>query len=77
LSAAIQHYSDLDSIVVKPLIRGFQNTDQTLIIDAVSSTLVNSGYLQRMTDSEKLAIHERLKGMLRPSLAYLILSAKV
>lgn len=77
LSSSMSNYPDLDSVVVKPLIHGFHETDQSMVIDAISSALSSSSYLQRMTDAEKLAIHERLKGMTRPGLAYLMLAAKV
>lgn len=77
VKSVIEKYPELDEVVVKPLVEGFYQTDQCMIIDAVSITLNQSKYIMRMTDAEKLAIHERLKGMSRPSLAYLGLSARV
>jgi hypothetical protein len=76
LATALKSNNDLDDIIAKPLISEFHQTDNAMVIDAVSYVLTNS-YLQRMTDAEKLAIHERLKGMKRPGLLYLELAARV
>jgi len=77
LCNVLTRYAELASLIAKPLIAGFHETDQPMVIDAVSYTLLNSNYLQRMTDAEKLSIHERLKGMRRPELGFLKLAANV
>jgi hypothetical protein len=77
LAAVLNNYDDLDMTVAKPLLFGFHRTDQAMVVDAVSHTFINSKYLQRMTDPEKIAVHERLKGMKRPGLVYLEFAAQV
>lgn len=77
LTHVINDQPELDSITAKPLIHGFQQTDHHMIIDAVAIALRDSKYLERITDPEKLAIHDRLKGMPRPGLNYLKFAAGV
>jgi hypothetical protein len=76
-TAVLNNYEELDHTVAKPLLTGFHQADHFMVVDAVSHVFLNSRYLQRMTDAEKLAIHERLKGMKRPGLVYLQLAAQV
>lgn len=77
LNGVLNHYDELDSTVAHPLMLGLCQTNQSMVVDAVSNAFTGSKYLQRMTDPEKLTIHECLKGMERPGLVYLKFAAQV
>ncbi|KAI6197156.1 hypothetical protein M3Y94_01190900 [Aphelenchoides besseyi] len=73
----MNQHPEFDDIVARPLLAGFHRTDHMMVVDGIAFAIANSDFLKRLTDSEKLAIHERLKGMKRPSLHYIQLAANI
>ncbi|KAI6172246.1 hypothetical protein M3Y98_00951700 [Aphelenchoides besseyi] len=73
----MNQHPEFDDIVARPLLAGSHRTDHMMVVDGIAFAIANSDFLRRLTDSEKLAIHERLKGMKRPSLHYIQLAAKI
>ncbi|KAI6229867.1 hypothetical protein M3Y99_01122400 [Aphelenchoides fujianensis] len=77
VTIVMDEHPEMDETIARPLLAGSYRTDHPMIIDGIAFAVANSAFLHRLDDAERLAVHERLKGMKRPSLHFLQLAAKI